>query len=238
MTSKTNKSLTNNKYWAVVPSAGVGRRMGAAIPKQYLEINNKAVIEYALDCLLSHPTINGLVMAMHPDDNCWAEISLHAERPFSIVDGGEERCHSVLNALSFLLEKVDANDWVLVHDAARPCLRHEDIDRLIEQASKDVGGILAVPVRDTMKRADAEQHINETVDRNQLWHALTPQMFRLGQLHEALTQALNSNALVTDEALAMELAGYKPLLVEGHADNIKITRPEDLALAEFYLHQQ
>ena len=134
--------------------------------------------------------------------------------------------------------KADASDWVLVHDAARPCLRSEDIDKLIEKAINDIGGILAVPVRDTMKRADDDQHISETVDRNQLWHALTPQMFRLGQLHDVLTLALDNNQLVTDEASAMELAGHKPLLVEGHSDNIKITRPEDLALAEYYLKQQ
>lgn len=232
-----SESTQNNKYWAIVPSAGIGTRMGAPIPKQYLQINNKTVIEYTLDCLLSHPAINGLVIAMHPDDNCWSEISLHMEKPVRIVDGGAERCHSVLNALKFLLDSADKNDWVLVHDAARPCLRHEDIDRLIDQASHDVGGILAVPVRDTMKHSDAQQHIDATVDRNQLWHALTPQMFRLGQLHDALKQAIDNHALVTDEASAMELAGYKPLLVEGHADNIKITRPEDLALAEFYLKQ-
>lgn len=230
--------LSNNKFWAVVPSAGVGRRMGAPIPKQYLEINNKTVIQYTLDSLLEHPDVSGLIMVMHPDDNCWDEISLHPNKPLSIVDGGEERCHSVLNALEYLLEKADMNDWVLVHDAARPCLRAEDIDKLILQASDGIGGILAVPVRDTMKRSDNDNHICETVDRNQLWHALTPQMFRLGQLHDALKDALDNNKLVTDEASAMELAGYKPLLVEGHADNIKITRPEDLALAEYYLAQQ
>ena len=234
----TEKSLTENKYWAVVPSAGVGQRMGAAVPKQYLEINNQAVIEYTLDCLLTHSVIDGLVMAMHPEDQCWAEITVGAEKPLSIVNGGEERCHSVLNALSYLLQHVDANDWVLVHDAARPCLTHEDIDQLIDQASKDIGGILAVPVNDTMKMADTEHHINATVDRDRLWRALTPQMFRLGKLHEALTQALAQNALVTDEASAMELAGYKPLLVKGRTDNIKITCPEDLLLAEFYLQQQ
>lgn len=234
----TSESLTKENYWAVVPSAGVGRRMGVSVPKQYLEINNRAVIEYTLDCLLSHPAINGLVLAMHPDDNHWSEIELHPEKPLTIVDGGKERCHSVLNALSFLLDKADENDWVLVHDAARPCLCKEDIDQLIEQASKDIGGILATPVRDTIKRADAEQHISETVDRDQLWHALTPQMFRLGQLHKALSQALDHNELVTDEASAMELAGYKPLLVEGHLDNIKITHPDDLVLAEFYLKQK
>ena len=233
-----SSSLSSNKFWAVVPSAGVGRRMGAPLPKQYLEIQSQAVIEYTLDSLLSHPSINGMVMAMHPDDNCWAEISLHPDKPLSIVDGGEERRHSVLNALTFLLEKVDENDWLLVHDAARPCLRAEDIDKLIKQAGDDIGGILAVPVRDTMKRSDSDNHIKETVDRNQLWHALTPQMFRLGQLHEALSQAINNNALVTDEASAMELAGYKPLLVEGRVDNIKITHPEDLSLAEHYLKQQ
>jgi 2-C-methyl-D-erythritol 4-phosphate cytidylyltransferase len=226
------------KYWAIIPAAGVGRRMGSDIPKQYLEIKDQTVLEYTIDSLLTCPVLSGVVLAMNPDDNHWAEMTVSIDKPLWVVNGGEERCHSVLNALSFLLEQADEHDWVLVHDAARPCLRHEDIELLIEKAGKDVGGILAVPVRDTMKRSDDDNHVSETVDRNQLWHALTPQMFRLGQLHTALQQALDNKALVTDEASAMELAGYKPLLVEGHADNIKITHPEDLTLAEHYLRQQ
>ena len=126
-----------------------------------------------------------------------------------------------------------------MHDAARPCVRAEDIARLIEQLADDpVGGLLAIPVRDTMKRAETNRRVITTEDRQGLWHALTPQMFRFGKLRHALEQALEDEALVTDEASAIELAEYEPLLVEGHADNIKVTRPEDLALASFYLDQQ
>lgn len=231
-------SDTNNKYWAIIPAAGVGRRMGSEIPKQYLTIAEQTVIEHTIDSLMGASSLDGIVLAMNPDDNHWAELAISPEKPLWIVNGGDERCHSVINALSFLLENADKDDWVLVHDAARPCLRNEDIDLLIEKLADEAGGILAVPVRDTMKRSDATNRISETVERNNLWHALTPQMFRLGQLHDALKDALEKNKLVTDEASAMELAGYQPVLVEGHSDNIKITRPEDLSLAEYYLKQQ
>ena len=156
-----------------------------------------------------------------------------------MVNGGQERCHSVFNALLHLLPYADENDWVLVHDAARPCLRKDDIDYLIETLAQDpVGGLLAMPVRDTMKRAGVDGRVEGTVDRVQLWHALTPQMFRVGELFRAIKSALDQNSLITDEASAIELAGKQPCLVEGHAYNIKITQPEDLSLAEFFLLQQ
>ncbi|VAX07960.1 2-C-methyl-D-erythritol 4-phosphate cytidylyltransferase [hydrothermal vent metagenome] len=224
-------------FWAVVPAAGVGRRMGGAIPKQYLQLNGRPVIEYTLERLLSHPKIHQVMVALSPTDQWWPDTT-YADNPDVIrVDGGMERCHSVLNALHTLGKSAAIDDWVLVHDAARPCLRREDIDRLIEQlASHPVGGILGTQVRDTMKRADESNQIQKTVCRKGLWHAFTPQMFRFGLLRDALSEALEQGQQVTDEASAMELTGQMPMLVEGHADNIKITRPEDLALAEFYLH--
>jgi 2-C-methyl-D-erythritol 4-phosphate cytidylyltransferase len=155
------------------------------------------------------------------------------------VAGGAERCHSVLNALDDLAREADPADWVLVHDAARPCLRRADLDRLITELKDDpVGGILAVPVRDTMKGADGDGRIRSTLDRAALWHAYTPQMFRLGPLRDALRDAIACGDLVTDDASAMERAGFAPRLIEGHADNIKITRAEDLPLARFYLDMQ
>jgi 2-C-methyl-D-erythritol 4-phosphate cytidylyltransferase len=153
--------------------------------------------------------------------------------------GGPERCHSVLNALEALLGQADPQDWVLVHDAARPCLRAEDLNRLITELEQDpIGGLLAVPVRDTMKRADPSGHVVATVERAHLWHAYTPQMFRLGALAGALREAIAGGDWVTDEASAMERLGHRPRLVEGHADNIKITRTADLPLARFFLTQQ
>ena len=223
-------------YWAVVAAAGVGRRMGSDIPKQYLSLNGRPVIEYTLQRLLDHPQIKKTLVALSSSDEWWPDSAYAKHRDVIVVDGGAERCHSVRNALSRLSETASDDDWVLVHDAARPCLRRGDIDRLIEQLNDHpVGGILGMPVRDTMKRADTSGHITETVCRDGLWHAFTPQMFRLGTLRKALSQALEQGKQVTDEASAIELAGYSPKLVEGHPDNIKITRPEDLALAAFYL---
>jgi len=227
------------KYWAVVPAAGVGKRMQADRPKQYLEIEGRPLIDYAITRLVMDPHIEGVVVAISADDGYWPTLNLALTKPLWVAEGGVERCHSVLNALQQLATHAHEDDWVLVHDAARPCVRPEDITRLIEQLTDDpVGGLLAIPVRDTMKRAEANRRVITTEDRQGLWHALTPQMFRYGKLRHALEQALEDEALVTDEASAMELAEYEPLLVEGHADNIKVTHPEDLALATFYLHQQ
>lgn len=225
--------------WAVVPAAGIGRRVGAALPKQYLELAGRPVIDYAVRTLLDHPRIRGLVVALDPADGYWALTRLAGDPRVRRVDGGAERCHSVLNALDALASEAAADDWVLVHDAARPCLRASDLDRLISALEDDpVGGVLGVPVRDTMKEADAAGRVVRTLPRVQLWHAYTPQMFRLGLLRRALRSALDAGQLVTDDASAVELFGLSPRLVEGRADNIKITRPEDLPLAHFYLDEQ
>ena len=227
------------KYWAVVPAAGIGKRMQADRPKQYLEIAGRPLIEYAISQLMADPHIEGVVVAISADDEYWPALEIALDKPLWVVEGGVERCHSVLNALQELATRANEEDWVLVHDAARPCVRAEDITHLITQLmNDDIGGLLAVPVRDTMKRAGTNQRVIATEERKGLWHALTPQMFRFGKLRHALEQAIEDESLVTDEASAMELAEYEPLLVEGHADNIKVTRPEDLALAAFYLQQQ
>ncbi len=227
------------KYWAVVPAAGVGKRMQADRPKQYLEIDGRSLIEHAISRLVADQHIEGIVVAISAEDEYWPELTFCLDKPLWVAEGGVERCHSVLNALQELTTHARDEDWVLVHDAARPCLRADDIASLITQLADDsVGGLLAVPVRDTMKRAEANRRVITTEMREGLWHALTPQMFRFGKLRHALEQAIEDEALVTDEASAMELAGYEPLLIEGHADNIKVTRPEDLALATFYIQQQ
>ncbi len=224
--------------WVIIPAAGVGRRMGSDTPKQYLLLNDKTVIEHTLSVFDLHSSISEIIVAIAKEDEYWAELNIKLSKPLHKVAGGKERCDSVLNALTFLKNKAHADDWVLVHDAARPCLRTVDLTLLLEECqSHAVGGILAVPVRDTMKRS-VGNIIKETVDREDLWHALTPQMFRYKLLKDALESALKKNNVVTDEASAMELAGYQPLLVEGHADNLKITQPEDLALASFFLVQQ
>lgn len=231
--------MSQVSYWAVVPAAGVGRRMGHATPKQYLPLNGRPVIEHTLKMLLSCPRLDGIYVAVSPDDEWWGETSMAGDSRIVWVDGGAERYHSVLNVLQFLQQSAAPEDWVLVHDAARPCLRMEDLELLIDSVQDyPDGGLLGVPVRDTMKRTDTQGGVAETVVRDGLWHAYTPQMFRLGALRQALEQAVTEGLLVTDDASAMELAGVTPHMIEGHDDNIKITRPEDLALAEFYLKRQ
>jgi 2-C-methyl-D-erythritol 4-phosphate cytidylyltransferase len=224
------------RYWAVVPAAGIGKRMEAHTPKQYLVLAGVSVIVHTLETLLSHPRISGVVVVINPNDEWWDTLHLESDKPLITTTGGEERCHSVRNGLLALTDWAQPDDWVLVHDAARPCLHRTDLDKLLDTLAADpVGGLLAMPVRDTMKRSDAHERIAATVERQNLWHALTPQMFRLNRLLAALQQAEERNLQVTDEASAIEAMGLQPRLVEGRADNIKITRPEDMALAEFYL---
>ncbi|MDH5471279.1 MAG: 2-C-methyl-D-erythritol 4-phosphate cytidylyltransferase [Gammaproteobacteria bacterium] len=236
--------MKNNKsFWAVIPAAGIGKRMAADKPKQYLELQNKTVIEHCLQKLLDHPDITGAIVSLDENDSYWPVINFSHQKPVLTSVGGSERYDSVINAL-IALEKYLAREdldqvWVLVHDAARPCVRPQDISKLIEMASfDDNGGLLACPVRDTMKRQQENHRVQTTIDRTGLWHALTPQMFKLKLLIKALINAREKGLQVTDDASAMELDGYMPLLVEGHEDNIKITRPFDLSLANLYLREQ
>ncbi|MDH5396309.1 MAG: 2-C-methyl-D-erythritol 4-phosphate cytidylyltransferase [Gammaproteobacteria bacterium] len=230
-----------DKIWVIIPAAGVGRRMGTDIPKQYLELNNIPVIHHSINVFANHPAIAEIVVVLSKDDEYWSDLNISQQKPLHIVDGGKERCDSVLNGLKFLNDKAGQNDWVLVHDAARPCLRSDDLTLLLDTLiNHETGGILAIPVRDTMKRSVSvgDAHfITATVDRENLWHALTPQMFRFGMLYDALNKALTENKMITDEASAIEAAGFQPVLVEGHADNLKITHPDDLSLAAFYLRE-
>ncbi|MEJ2761340.1 MAG: 2-C-methyl-D-erythritol 4-phosphate cytidylyltransferase [Gammaproteobacteria bacterium] len=227
------------RYWVVIPAAGIGTRMETATPKQYLRLNGRTVLEHVLLRFCTHPAIAGIVVALAPEDPYWHELPIAGHEKIRTTTGGAERCHSVLHGLRVLREVADEEDWVLVHDAARPCLSRADLDRLLETVSGHaVGGILAAPARDTMKRAGHGNEIRDTVDRSELWHALTPQMFRLGLLERALAEAVEGGRLVTDEAQAVELAGHHPLLVPGQADNIKITHPGDLEIAELFLARQ
>lgn len=225
--------------WALVPAAGVGRRFGGTIPKQYLQLCGQGVLEHALGRLLGHPRVAGVYVALSPEDRWWSEIRFATHSRVQTVWGGADRSQSVLRLLDAAARQVGEEAWVLVHDAVRPCVRAADIDRLIDcLAEHPVGGLLGTPVRDTIKRADRARRVEATVDRDGLWHAFTPQMFRLGALRTALSGALAAGEGVTDEAAAMEWAGYRPEVVEGAADNLKITHAEDLALAAFFLAQQ
>lgn len=231
--------MSDNAVWAVVPAAGIGSRMEADRPKQYLDLDGKTVLEHTLERLASHPKVVGIVIAIAEHDLWWQHINLPNGCPVHQVIGGDERADSVLNALQYLATLTSDEPWVLVHDAARPCLRHQDIDLMLAKLSAHaVGGILGIPVNDTVKRVNSDQLIEQTVCRQGLWRASTPQMFRLHSLSQALQDALQQQLAVTDEASAIEFAGMQPMMVEGHADNIKITLPKDLALASLFLKQQ
>ncbi|MCH1918367.1 2-C-methyl-D-erythritol 4-phosphate cytidylyltransferase [Shewanella sp. A3A] len=222
---------------AIVPAAGIGSRMQAQCPKQYLPLAGSCILSVTLNVLLSHPAIRRVVVALHPQDEYFAKLPEAQHPKLTRVIGGGARVDSVIAALASLHE-VDA--WALVHDAARPCLTHQDIDKLLaSQQQFPQGAILAAPVRDTMKRASGNGCIDTTVPREALWHALTPQFFPAMQLKQVLQQAVTAGVNVTDEASAMEWAGIMPGLVSGRADNIKVTHPDDLPLAQLYLsHHQ
>ncbi|GAB6067524.1 2-C-methyl-D-erythritol 4-phosphate cytidylyltransferase [Methylothermus subterraneus] len=225
------------RYFAVVPAAGSGRRMGAQVPKQYLLLAGKPVLERALESLLQVEKIEKVVVALAPADPYWPKLTLASHPKLATTVGGQERAHSVRNGLHALAGIAQAQDFVLVHDAARPCLRPADVERLIAALAEDpVGGILALPSVDTLKYVEAGR-ISATLDRSRVFRALTPQMFRFGLLVDALQAALAAGVAVTDEAQAVERAGYAPRIVEGSDYNLKITRPEDLKLAEFFLEQ-
>lgn len=224
------------RYFAVVPAAGIGRRMGAALPKQYLRLRGRTVLEHTLSRLHGVPEIEALVLALHPEDRYWPTIDTANLARLRTVTGGAERIHSVRLALAALEERADPRDWVLVHDAVRPCVTISDIRHLIQSLRDDpVGGLLAAPVGDTVKRTNADGVVEATLDRSRLWLAATPQMFRFGLLLEALDRALARGHVVTDEAAAVEALGQAVRVVAGRADNVKLTRPEDLRLAEFLL---
>lgn len=232
------------KFAVVVPAAGIGKRMQAQCPKQYLYIDGVTILEHTVNRLLSHPKISKVVIVLGKNDEYFADTSLVNNAFVTTVVGGKERVDSVLAGL----KSIDKHlfPWVLVHDAARPCVSHLDITALIDNSLQhDIGGLLAIPVRDTMKLASSTnttfhkpQLVQQTVPRKYLWHALTPQMFRSEELQLAITQALHKRIDIADESSAMELAGFTSALVEGSGENIKITRKDDLSLATFILARQ
>ena len=224
--------------FALIPAAGSGSRMGAEIPKQYQPLAGKPLIAHAIHALCSHPRVQLAFVVLAPGD---AHFSQHDWSPYkgqleTLYCGGATRAASVFNGLVAMVDAVEPDDWVMVHDAARPCLDATLIDRLCDELVDDkVGGLLAVPVADTLKRANAGGEVLQTEAREHLWRAQTPQMFRYRVLIEALRRA--DIAAVTDESSAVEQTGAKPILVTGSASNFKVTWPEDLALAELLLKE-
>ncbi|AOY88129.1 2-C-methyl-D-erythritol 4-phosphate cytidylyltransferase [Marinobacter salinus] len=231
--------MTSPRLWLIVPAAGIGKRMQAECPKQYLRINNRYILDLTLSRLLDSARFAGCMVALNAADHWWQDADASKDSRVQTCTGGAERGDSVLSALHALAEQVEDNDWVLVHDAARPCVHSDDLTRLVDTVlGHPVGGLLAAPVADTIKVADGTPpEVVKTMDRRQLWRALTPQMFRYSMLVDALEQALASGHPVTDESSAMEFSGNMPVLVEGRSDNIKITVPADLDLAGFILNR-
>ena len=225
--------------WVIVPAAGRGTRFGSPLPKQYLQVAGQPLIAHTLAALLSHPLVEGALVAISANDADWPGWTAFQEKPVLTCVGGDTRAQSVLAALEALPAAVRADDFVLVHDAARPNLRSEDLQQLLERGRADpVGAILAAPVRDTLKRAGDDGGIDGTEPRQHLWRAMTPQLFRRFQLTRALQEAGKADVEVTDESMAMELQGLRPLLIEGNEDNLKVTTPADLARFEYILSQR
>lgn len=224
------------RYFLVIPAAGSGRRFASAVPKQYAPLGSSTVIEHALARFESDPDCAGIAIALAAGDAYWPAIAARRTRLIETTDGGEQRAHSVRNALRALATRVREDDWIMVHDAARPCFAAADLALLKrELSSHPVGGLLAVPLADTLKRAlepaSHVTHVDATLERDGLWRAATPQVFRFGMLLRALEAALASGRMPTDEAQAIEWSGQRPRLVAGRADNIKVTTADDLALA-------
>ena len=222
--------------WAIVPAAGTGVRSGLDIPKQYQLLLDKPMLHHVLDVLSSHPDIDGVCLVLSVEDTRWVGIHKWHSKTLRTCVGGVERSESVLLAITSLQDVLGKEDFVLVHDAARPCLRFEDLNNLIEQASQHpVGALLAGKIKDTVKRSDQESQVEGTLDRSLLWRAFTPQMFSAISLQRALQHAKQEGVQITDESSAMERLGLSPLLVEGSDDNIKVTLASDFALAEAIL---
>jgi 2-C-methyl-D-erythritol 4-phosphate cytidylyltransferase len=236
---------TNHAIWAIVPAAGTGKRMQSSMPKQYLSLNGRPVLEHTINTLLINNNISGLVIALQSDDSYFLDIKINSNKPVIRTVGGVDRADSVLNAINelFSYEQFDVDsDWVMVHDAVRACLQQQDINKLVSEVAVDKnGGLLALPVRDTMKRQHSNTSVAsvaKTIERDNLWHALTPQYFPATSLKNALEKAQLDGLNITDESSAMEHAGFSPRLVQGFEDNIKITRPDDLRLASLFLQSQ
>lgn len=223
------------RLWCVVPAAGRGLRLGADLPKQYVALGGQSLLAWTLQRLAATPRIVGLMVVLAADDLYWPKLDSLGGKPVLTAVGASERSGSVLAGLRALPGSVSAQSFVLVHDAARPCVAIDDIERLIDRAGAAGGGLLAAPLRDTLKLGDGDARVIGTEPREARWRALTPQMFRRDELTRALAQAELEGITVTDEAMAMERAGHRPLLVEGAESNIKVTTAADLALAEYLL---
>jgi 2-C-methyl-D-erythritol 4-phosphate cytidylyltransferase len=226
--------MTESTVWALVPASGVGTRMQSAVPKQYLRIAGKTVLEHTLDRISACPSVTKMMVAISPQDNHYIGLDYAQSKLDQVIEGGVQRADSVRNMLTALVV-IDPNSWALVHDAVRPCVRIDDVERLIKTATqKNYGGLLGAPMADTVKQVNVSDEVVKSVPRESLWRAFTPQLFRASELLASLENGAN----VTDEASAIENAGGRVFMLEGSPDNLKITRPADLALAQLILKAQ
>ncbi len=225
---------SSTRYFVIVPAAGIGTRMKNDIPKQYLVVKNKSILEHTLTTLLNYPLLKKCIVVIHEEDKHWSSLKFNHPKLLT-ASGGKARCDSVFNGLLALAPFANETDWILIHDAVRPYLHTTDVDKLITQLANDpIGGLLATPIKNTIKRVDEKLHVQETLERQKLWQALTPQMFRYHRLFQALQSAIEKQQPITDEAQAIELLGQHPKIIEGRSDNVKITDPCDLALFDWY----
>jgi 2-C-methyl-D-erythritol 4-phosphate cytidylyltransferase len=229
-------ATANIPCWAVIPATGIGARMGADRPKQYLPLGDKTVLEHTLDNLLSYPAIDGVLLVLNETDDYWPRLKYNSAKPLLTCFGGAQRHHSVFNGLSTLKTHLSTDCVVMIHDAVRPFVMHQDLDQVLLAAQQcEDGALLATPLADTLKKANHDLTVLNTQSRENLWRALTPQAFYLSKIYQALKKIISQDLMVTDDASAMELCGYHPRLVRGDDKNIKITHPEDLQLAELFL---
>jgi 2-C-methyl-D-erythritol 4-phosphate cytidylyltransferase len=225
------------RFHIVIPAAGIGNRMETAIPKQYLPISGKPMISYSIQTFFASPRIASIHLALSPEDYFWRNLELAANSRLQLhYTGGETRAQTVLNTLYAMKSQVDVDDWILVHDAARPGLTLALLDTLLDSLENDaVGGLLALPLADTLKQSNADDRVKTTIPRDGLWQAQTPQMFR----YRLLTNALeNFDGVPTDEAQAIEALGFEPKLVTGSLRNMKVTYPQDMALMELFIQKE
>lgn len=218
--------------YVIVPAAGVGARFSTDLPKQYLKINHKTILDHTIDALFQHSKIQYVVVALHPEDTHFCDSIFYQSKQVVTVMGGATRAHSVLNGLYYLQDQVVPDDWVLVHDACRPYVSLEELSRLLMLCEEyhPIGGLLASPVTDTLKIVSDAHDVMQTLARDHVWRAQTPQLFRYGILKKALESSLQQNNIVTDESSAVEQLGLHPKIIQGSTRNIKITYPEDLSL--------
>lgn len=229
-------NTNDHRYWALIPAAGTGIRTGYAIPKQFVKLSNKRVIEWSISPLASHPRIHGVFVGIRPNpiiENWLYSLDFNIS---GVFEGAKTRAETILNGVNYMLERECCNDdWIIIHDSNRPFLKTQDIDHLIEAVGDNAdGGLLTFPIRDTIKRGENGRAL-ETIDRETLFLAQTPQMYKISTLRHAIQSSLEAGVEVTDDAQAMELQGYKPLLVKGSAFNLKLTTPQDFKLGTVIL---